>query len=59
MKALKKIKPKLTLKKVLDNNGEINKNPNPNIWKVVLYFPIKSDLISSMFFDCETIKSLK
>ena len=39
--------------------GEINIRPNPIIWKVVLYFPNKSDLTSAMFFDLEITNNLK
>ncbi len=53
------ISTRLMLKKKLENKGEININPRPNIWIAVLYFPTKSDFTSAIYFEFETMYSLK
>ena len=57
--ALKKINKRLKSKVNSGAIGEIKINPNPTIWKAVLYFPIKSDLTSFIDPDLETMNNLK
>ena len=58
IKALKNKKPILKTK-MSAAKGETSINPSPIIWKAVLYFPNKSDLISSIVFDLEIINNLR